>query len=147
MAPTHQSATGRQAGFTLTELLVVLAIIGLLIIAAPALLKTALPGTQSLAAARALADDLRLARGLAIARGQAVRVDFDTQQQTYRTADGVVHVLPHHVSFAFASASAPHDVTFRPDGGANGAVILVGARPTQHRVTANWLTGRIAIDE
>ena len=64
MAPTRPFATGKaatgksatgEAGFTLTELLVVLAIIGLLIVAAPTLLNTALPGTQSLAAARALA--------------------------------------------------------------------------------------------
>jgi prepilin-type N-terminal cleavage/methylation domain-containing protein len=149
MAPIRRSRTGesREAGFTLTELLVVLAIIGLLIVAAPALLKTAMPGTQSLAATRALADELRMARGLAISRGTTLAVHFDDLHQSYRDADGAQHALPNHVGFAFPAAAAPRDAIFRSDGSSNGFAIFVGAPPARHRVTADWLTGRIAIDE
>ena len=149
MAPIRRSRIGetREAGFTLTELLVVLAIIGLLIVAAPALLKTAMPGTQSLAATRALADELRMARGLAISRGTTLAVHFDDLHQCYRDADGAEHALPNHVHFTFAAAAAPRDAVFRSDGSSNGFAILVGAPPARHRVTADWLTGRIAIDE
>jgi general secretion pathway protein H len=152
MTPTRRSATGKaatgsEAGFTLTELLVVLAIIGLLIVAAPALIKTALPGSQSLAAARALADDLRMARGLAVAHGTTIRVAFDEEHQTYRAGNGAVRALPHHIRFAFTAPDAAREIDFRPDGGANGGRVLVGEKPSQHRVSADWLTGRIAIDE
>ena len=152
MAPTRRSATGKgatgsdEAGFTLTELLVVLAIIGLLIVAAPALIKTALPSSQSLAAAHALADDLRMARGLAVARGTTIRVAFDEEHQTYRAGNGAARALPHHIRFAFAAPNAPRAIDFRPDGGARGGVVLGGEKPSQHRVSADWLTGRIAID-
>src|SRR3569833_1503857 len=117
MAPTRRSETGsNEAGFTLTELLVVLAIIGLLIVAAPALIKTALPSSQSLAAAHALVDDLRMARGLAVARGTTIRVAFDQEHQTYRAGNGAVRMLPHHISFGFAGTDAAHEIDFRPVG-------------------------------
>ena len=147
MAPTRRFATGSEAGFTLTELLVVLAIIGLLIVAAPALIKTALPSSQSLAAAHALVDDLRMARGLAVARGTTLRVAYDQEHQTYRAGNGAVRMLPHHIRFGFAGPDAAHEIDFRPDGGARGTVVLIGEKPSQHRVSADWLTGRIAIDE
>src|ERR1700712_6082136 len=79
MAPIRPCAAGsaREAGFTLTELLVVLAIIGLLLAAVPVLVQSAMPGARSLAAARGLAQDLRIARGQAIASGSATVVRFD----------------------------------------------------------------------
>ncbi|MEJ1968866.1 MAG: GspH/FimT family pseudopilin [Rhizomicrobium sp.] len=149
MAPIRPSRIGKsaQAGFTLTELLVVLAIIGLLVVAAPALLKAALPGTQALAAARSLADDLRMARGMAVSRGTTVTVRFDPQRQTYlQSALHGTRVLPNHVIFAFDSP-APHAIAFRADGSSTGGVVLVGSGPQRHRVAADWLTGRITVDE
>src|ERR1700712_933401 len=79
MAPSRPCAAGRtrEAGFTLTELLVVLAIIGLLVAAVPILMQSAMPGARTLAAAQGLAQDLRIARGQAIASGSATVVRFD----------------------------------------------------------------------
>src|ERR1700744_2905115 len=79
MAQTRPSRTGSagERGFPLTELLVVLAILGLLLAAIPVLLRSALPGTRSLAAARILADDLRAVRGGAIASGHGTSIAFD----------------------------------------------------------------------
>src|SRR3569833_891296 len=136
MAPTRPCATGSdEAGFALTELLVVLAIIGLLLVAAPALIKTALPGSQSLAAAHALADDLRMARGLAVARGTTIRVAFDEEHQTYRAGNGAARARPYHSRCASAAPIAPLAIYFRPYGGARAALVLVGEKPSQHRVS------------
>jgi general secretion pathway protein H len=148
MAPIRPCATGRrgEAGFTLTELLVVLAIIGLLVAAIPVLLRSAIPGTQALAAARSLANDLRLARGLAIARGATISVTFDPARQVYAVAPGGdVHVLPNHIRFALAQRGTA--IGFYPDGSSNGGAVFVGDGGTRHRVAADWLTGRISIDE
>ena len=147
MAPIRPSRTGSQAGFTLTELLVVLAIIGLLILAAPSLLDKALPGTQSLAAARALANDMRLARGMAVSRGMTVTLRFDPARQIYvQSAQAGAHALPNHVRFALPPRAASDAIVFRADGSSSGGVVLVGQHP-QHRVAADWLTGRVSVDE
>src|ERR1700743_2651445 len=102
MEPTPPARTGRagERGFTLTELLVVLAIIGLLIAAIPVLLQSALPGTRSLAAARVLADDLRAVRGGRIASGRGASIAFDVRRQRYLVEPGDhAHKLPNAVAF------------------------------------------------
>ncbi len=57
-------------GFTLVELLVVLAIAGLLLAVTPPLISAAMPGVELKAAARRTAGALRLAREVAIASGR-----------------------------------------------------------------------------
>jgi len=145
MAPIRPSRTG-DAGFTLTELLVVLALIGLLAAAAPVLLQAAMPGARSLAAARALADDLRIARGEAIAGGAASAIQFDTAHQIYRLEPGErARQLPNHIPFALARGRT--SIGFYPDGSADGGELFVGDGPRRHRIVVEALTGRIAIDE
>jgi general secretion pathway protein H len=148
MAPTRRSATGDQAGFTLTELLVVLAIVGLLIAAIPVLLRTAMPGMKSLAAARALAQDLRMARGQAIASGAATTIRFDTNRQVYLVEPGDhARKLPDAVRFSISGQRPVTQIGFYADGSSTGGVVLVGDGALRHRVTIAWLTGRVAIDE
>ena len=149
MAPIRPCATGeaREAGFTLTELLVVLAIIGLLITAIPALLQSAMPGTRARAAARTLAQDLRAARGQAIASGRATEIRFDTSRQIYLLEPGDrSRSLPNAIHFAL-SEQKNSQIGFQPDGSSNGGTVFVGDGALRHRVSIDWLTGRVAIDE
>ncbi|MEI9886381.1 MAG: GspH/FimT family pseudopilin [Rhizomicrobium sp.] len=147
MAPIPPSRTG-EAGFTLTELLVVLAIIGLLVAAVPALLQSALPGARSLAAARALAGDLRAARGQAIAGGGATAIRFDAARQIYLSEPGDRrHVLPHAIRFSLQGAKPAVRIGFYPDGSSTGGVVLVGDAAQRHRVAIDWLSGRVSVDE
>ncbi|HXC56388.1 MAG TPA: GspH/FimT family pseudopilin [Rhizomicrobium sp.] len=150
MAPTRPCAAGsppREAGFTLTELLVVLAIIGLLVAAIPVLLQAALPGARALAAARTLANDLRATRGQAIAAGTATAVRFDASRQIYLLEPGDrARNLPNGVHFSLVSGKPPQ-IGFFADGSSNGGVVFVGDGPLRHRVAIDWLTGRVAVDE
>jgi general secretion pathway protein H len=147
MASTRPCATGSAAGFTLVELLVVLAIIGLLIAAAPFLMRSAMPGARSLAAARTLAQDLRQTRGQAIASGNATAVRFDSTKQTYLLEPGDrSHTLPRTVRFSLPARAAAQ-IGFYPDGSSNGGTVFVGEGALRHRVSIDWLTGRIAVDE
>ncbi len=147
MAPTRPCATGNQAGFTLVELLVVLAIIALLIAAAPILMQSALPGARSLAAARALAQELRQTRGQAIAGGNATAIRFDAAQQIYLLEPGDrPRALPRTIRFSLP-AQAATQIGFYPDGSSSGGTVFVGDGALRHRVSIDWLTGRIAVDE
>ncbi len=147
MAPIRPSRTG-EAGFTLVELLVVLAIIGLLVAAIPILLQSALPGTRSRAAARALAGDLRAARGNAVAGGGATSVRFDAAHQVYLIEPGDRRrTLPGGVPFVLVPGRAAAEIGFAADGSSTGGAILVGQETRKHRVAVDWLTGRVSIDE
>ncbi len=150
MAPIRPCAAGERpdAGFTLTELLVVLAIVGLLVAAVPVLLQSAMPGARSLAAARALAGDLREARGQAIAGGNATVIRFDATRQSYLLEPGDrKRILPHAVPFSLQGARPAARIGFYPDGSSTGGVVLVGDAAQRHRVAVDWLTGRVLVDE
>ena len=148
MAPIRLFEAGdeSEAGFTLTELLVVLAIIGLLITATPVLIQSVLPGMRSLAATRTLAGDLRTARGLAVSRGIATRLSFDPTRQTYVLEPGhTLDRLPDAVPFSVPPGQSV--IEFHPDGSSNGGTVFVGEDAHRHRVATDWLNGRIVIDE
>ena len=149
MAGIRPSRTGNSDGFTLTELLVVLAIIGLIIVATPTLIQAALPGARATAAARALASDLRAMRAEAIARGAATRVVFEPLQQTFTDEPRhSVHSLPGGVRFGFAARDdAARAIVFYPDGSSSGGAVFVGNERFRHRVATDWLTGRVSVDE
>ncbi len=139
MAPTRPSRTGEH-GFTLTELLVVLAVIGLLLAASPLLLRSALPGMRSKAAADEVANDLRTARALAISRSVPVFVRFDNIRQIYFASDGrAVHLRDAR----FAIPNGHSTIEFFPDGSATAAVVIVGDTAARHRVSTEWPTGRV----
>ena len=136
------------AGFTLTELLVVLATAGLLVTAAPILLQSVTPGVRSAAAARALAEDLRATRAAAIASGIPAEVVFQQERQRYVTGPGGrIHALPNGIDFTLQTGRDRSAIEFFPDGSSSGGAILVGDKAWRHRVSADWLTGRVTIDE
>jgi general secretion pathway protein H len=150
MAPIRRSVTGNAAGYTLVELLVVLAIIGLVVVATPALWRVALPNARSLAASRELAQELRAERGQAVATSGRTAVRFDVATQTYFLEPGdVARHLPDGVRFALPqdTNASVIEIAFRADGSSSGGAVFVGEGANRHRVSTDWLTGRVSIDE
>jgi general secretion pathway protein H len=148
MPPIRPSRIGDDAGYTLVELLVVLAVIGLVILSVPTLLSAARPAVEAKAAARLLAQDLSTARQTAILKRRETGVVLNAQTGRYALAGGVLRELPKGVSLSFrATAGGGNTILFYPDGSSTGGIVDIGDATHRHRVIAHWLSGRISLDE
>lgn len=142
-----------EAGFTLLELLVVLAITTLIL--AIAIPNFRLPGFASNAtgAAREIASGLADARQAAIFTNRETRVIVDIQNRTYSVGSGPAKALDGIRKLTLITAerdvldSTRGEIRFYPDGTAGGGEISLqdeaGATAT---VRVNWLTGKILLD-
>ncbi|MBI3817619.1 MAG: prepilin-type N-terminal cleavage/methylation domain-containing protein [Planctomycetes bacterium] len=76
----------RAAGFTLIELVVVLAILAICATFVVANIELMIPSTRLEACARILSSDITLARSSAIAQGLPYRIEYDIDTSQYRVA-------------------------------------------------------------
>jgi general secretion pathway protein H len=148
-------------GFTLLELLVVLALAGLLMSLVPGLISAAVPGTRLRIESRELAVSLRDSRNRAIATGEKLDVTIDFDPPQYIIAKEKLHALPAGITIAARkepdlrfdySLGQPgriHEdritVHFYPDGSSSGAVITLRHDSLAYTVTVDWLLGSVSM--
>lgn len=127
----------RAAGFTLLEMLVVLAVLALAIA-----LVAGAGGPRPEAVARAAADHvaaaLRTARGRAILEDRTVTVALDAAGHALRVGDDAPLRLPPALAL-----SGPAVIRFAPDGSSSGGRIVLTGGTRQMAVSVDWLTGRV----
>jgi len=143
----------RQSGFTLLELLVVLAIVAMIsIITIPNL---RLPGfaTDAAGAARQIASGLAEARQEAIFANRETQFIVDTQNKTFAVGSRPPVVVDGIRKITLLTTErdvlddARGEIRFYPDGSAGGGEIAVeDLEGTTVTVRVNWLTGRITFD-
>lgn len=149
---TSTTTDGRCAGFTLLELLVVLALIGLVMaIAAPRLVTPAsLAGKED--AARQIAAALRETRAAAVARNAETDFVVDVAERRYRFAGGEWRQLDATLRLALYTArsqlvdDAQGSIRFFPDGSSSGGHIDVSRAEDGEgavRLNVDWLTGTV----
>lgn len=137
-----------EAGFTLVELLVVLAIVALITTLYVAPLSQAQVDRADMdRATRVLVADLRELRQHAINDGFPALVTFETGSNAYiRSTEPSVRHLPRQATLRFTPAGLDTEINrifFFPDGTSSGGVIHMSAGAREYQVSVSWPFGRV----
>lgn len=127
-----------QAGFTLLELLVVLAIMVIAIAAFPLALDRALPGRRVHAATEHLEAAIRHGEIESIARDQPVRLSVSRLTSQFPASI--------HVEVTGPGGAPLRALMTYPDGSTNGPHFVVSDGADRGTLTVSEITGRIDVD-
>lgn len=139
------------AGFTLIEMIVVLAVLGVALALVAGYKPPWSRGLGLEAQAAELAGHLRLARSEAIARNEAVALDLDIVGRRYRVGNAVPRQLPVDIDMELLIIAderrtpAVGSIRFHPDGSSSGGRIVLADGSKRIAVGVDWLTGRVAV--
>jgi general secretion pathway protein H len=138
-------------GFTLLEMVVVLAVLGLALVLVIGY-RPPWSGGYSLDATGAeLAAQLRLARSEAIASNRPVALALDLSGHRYRAGAAAARTLPPAISLQLVTTAGERqtattgDIRFNPDGSSTGGRIVLIEGKRRLAVGVDWLTGRVSI--
>jgi general secretion pathway protein H len=143
-------------GFTMLEMIAVLLVIAIVAALSPPLFSSGVSASQHRAAARDVAQMLRLARTEAVAKRTDIGVDFNLEQRTMQmpaASNKRIAKIPEGIDIKLTTTAAETksetlaSVRFYPDGGATGGRVSLKVREREYRVDIDWLTGRVSIDE
>jgi len=144
----------RAPGFTLIELVVVLAILGLAYALVPPLFSGARATAELKGATRQLAAGLRQARNYAVVRRTEAVFTLDVETRGFSVSgDARTYSLPRQLQLKLVTAEREvindkiASIRFYADGSSNGGRITLGSGERSFDVDVNWLTGRVAILE
>jgi type IV fimbrial biogenesis protein FimT len=141
----------QEQGWSLTELLTVLAIIGIMAGLAGPSYQVLAAKVQARSATIEIASELRLARQLAMARRERLRVIFDREGRTITLrradAEGILHIYDYADKGVIVEepTSGP-ELLFHPSG-RSVTPTTIRVRDSQDRVTIFTvnITGRVSI--
>ena len=147
--------SSREAGFTLIEVLAVLAVLGLAVALVVMHGPQRSPALDLRTAVQQVAGTLRLARSRAIASNRDVGVTFDTAARSVRLDGTGARTLPPGVGITVTAlmtaplgetaGERPAAIRFAPDGSSTGGQVDLDGAGRRVRVGVEWLTGRVEV--
>lgn len=140
--------TNTRRGFSLVELLVVLALAGLSLSVVGPPVGRSLDASRFKASTRSLVTTARTARSLARREQREVTLMIDVKSRKYRLdAQPDLSIQPKATKIEVTAAESERrsedliGVRFFPDGSATGAVINLSLNNQHQTIKINWLTG------
>lgn len=140
-------------GFTLIELVIVLAVLGLAAALVVGRGNPVSPATQARAAARELAGALRVARADALTTNRSESLTLDLANHFYQVGRQAPQPLPGDLGLGLLTsrgevvADTVGQLRFDPDGGASGGRVTIAGGDRIWWVGVDWLSGRVSIEE
>lgn len=141
------------AGFSLLELLVVLAMAGLMLALVPPLFGNAIASAETRAAARQITAALKQTRGTAVAGQHEAVLVLDLQARTFQLEGGDrQRSLPDNIGMTLTTAESERiaeqvgGIRFFADGSSTGGRIELRTDTQYFVIDIDWLTGSISIE-
>ena len=142
----------KSGGFTLLELLVVLALAAVMLAITPPLLSGMLPGVELKGAARELVSALRYTRSKAITARKDKQLLLNLENKTFSVSDrSKIYHLPEKANIEMVTADTEvlgerlAAIRFFPDGSSTGGRITLAYDDRRYQVDVDWFTGRVSI--
>lgn len=141
----------RARGFTLLELMLVLAIVALATLLGAGAIGRGMEGLRLRSAVDGIAAQLRFTRAQAIATGEPQRFAIDPAAHAWEAPKGRHGELPERAAIAFIGAREvqPSEgigaIVFFPDGAATGGRVRLQQGAAAWQVDVAWLTGQVAV--
>ena len=141
-------------GVTLLEMLVVLAIMGLVAALVLPTFGNGVSTSELRSSARQVAAGLRAARSEAVSQRRETFLVLDLEGRRFKVdRDPKEYTLPPRIEMKLFTAqrdivdARTGSIRFFPDGGSNGGRVTLAAGERKYDVDVDWLTGRVAILE
>lgn len=150
-APTGGGGRGQEAGFTLIEVIVVLAVLAFALALIVGYKPPWSSGLGLRGSAAQLASGLRLARSEAILQNRPVLFELYLPGHRFRVGNGNVRQLPRQLLIELLTVTgerrdlATGDIRFNPDGSSTGGRISLADGRQKIAVGVDWLSGRVSV--
>lgn len=148
----HAGLSIRAGGFSLLELILVMAMVGLLFTVVTVSVSRSLTGAEIRAAASDLLAGLRHTRGQAIIQRQQQVFIVDAEARTWQAAGREPVQIPEGMDITINTARSEltgeraGGIRFYPDGASTGGSVVLTAGEREWHVSVGWLTGEIGIE-
>lgn len=141
----------RNAGFSLLEMILVVALIATASLLAAMVVTGGMQGMQLRSSSKEIASQLRYTRAQAIATGQPQRFVIDPRGRRWQAPNDKHGTIPPAIDVEFTGAreaqprAGEGGILFFPDGASTGGRVQLRAKQAVSRIDVAWLTGEVTL--